>query len=85
MTDAESPSDKSKEPEKKSAEAKTGGGIRLLRRVLAWLVVALAAGGGIGWYVGTRKPPLVIPEGGGVSDWPAYGRAAGGSRYAPLT
>ncbi len=55
------------------------------RRSLAWSVLVLAVVAGAWWFVSTRKPPLVIPEGGGVSDWPAYGRDAGGSRYAPLS
>jgi quinoprotein glucose dehydrogenase len=49
------------------------------------VVIILAVVAGTGWYISHRKPPLVIPEGGGVSDWPAYGRDAGGARYAPLT
>ncbi|MBI2425822.1 MAG: pyrroloquinoline quinone-dependent dehydrogenase [Candidatus Hydrogenedentes bacterium] len=39
----------------------------------------------VAWNTVPRwKPPLVIPEDGGVAGWPAYGGDAGGSRYSPL-
>lgn len=31
-----------------------------------------------------RDPEVVVPSGGPVADWPAYGRDPGGSRYSPV-
>ncbi len=54
------------------------------RRVGRLFLVAVVAGIG-GWYWANWKPALVIPAGGGVADWPEYGRDAGGTRFAPLS
>lgn len=54
------------------------------RRRWARILLILALAGGAWWYWSNWKPPLVIPDGGGVAEWPAYGRDAGGTRYAPL-
>src|SRR5215475_3364675 len=35
--------------------------------------------------LGSCKESIIIPSGGPVADWPAYGRDPGGSRYSPLT
>lgn len=51
----------------------------------AWAILVIVG------YVGVRlalssigSGELVIPPGGAVADWPAYGRDLGGSRYSPL-
>lgn len=56
-------------PEKKMDQPKAAR--KGLRRTLARALLVLAAAGGAWWYVSNLKPPLVIPEGGGESDWPA--------------
>ena len=71
--------------ERKKAKPKAGEKGWPRRRALAGFVLVLAVAAGAWQYVSKRKPPLVMPEGGGVSDWPAYGRNAGGSSYAPLS
>lgn len=63
----------------------TGRRLRRLRLFSLTLATAVIVGGL--WYKHHLiwKGPLTIPAKGGVADWPAYGRDAGDTRFAPLT
>ena len=58
--------------------------LKTRRRRWGRVLLILALAGGVWWYWSNWKPPLVIPDGGGVSEWPSYGGDSGGMRYAPL-
>lgn len=57
---------------------------RFRRFLMRLLVIALALGAVL-YAIQNHKPPLLIPEGGGIAEWAVYGGDEGGTRYAALT
>lgn len=80
MTESSTPAEPDQEEAPKPEERKP----RRRTNPIVRIVLLLALAGIVYWLLPDPKPPLVVPDTEAVSQWPAYGRDAGGTRYSPL-